>query len=51
MGLGYLWVFTTPREEGVNFGAGLLLMPAYPALLLSSLLAWQAERDDEEAKK
>jgi hypothetical protein len=46
IGLGYLMIFTTPKEEGANIGAGFLLLPAYPTLLISSLLAWLAERDD-----
>jgi hypothetical protein len=49
MGLGYLMIFTTPKEQGANIGAGILLMAAYPALLIGSLLAWLTERD--EAKK
>ena len=51
IGIGSLMIFTTPKEQGANIGAGLLLLPAYPALLISSLGAWLSERDEEEAKK
>lgn len=50
LALGYLVLFTTPKDQGFPFGVGLLMLPAYPTLLVSSLLAWLAERGEEEAR-
>lgn len=51
IGLGFLMMFTTPKEQGANIGAGLLILLAYPALLFSSLGAWLSERDEGRVKK
>ena len=50
IGLGYLMLFTTPKEQGANIGAGILLLFAYSALLISSLLAWLAVRVEEQSE-